>query len=242
MNEYPNLFQPLKVGSMYLRNRIMSAPRGNLRRMSTAYWLEHLAEISRGGAALITLGSIGVDKNESLIAPHGMYLHPPFLAQIAEELTAIHQYGAKASVELIHCGMWAVSGNPDYPPVGPVDRLRDEGKDADNAKVHGLTLPEMEVIAQKYADSALTAKQLGFDMVMLHFAHGWLPAQFLSPYFNTRTDEFGGSFENRIRFPMMIVERVRQAVGSDFPIEMRISGEEYIEGGWHIDECIAFVL
>lgn len=241
MNEYPNLFQPLKVGSIYLRNRIMSAPRGNLRRMSTAYWLEHLAEISRGGAALITLGSIGVDKNESLIVPHGMYLQPPHLAQIAEELSAIHQYGAKASIELIHCGMWAVSGDPNYPPVGPNDRLRDEGKDADNAKVHGLTVLEMEVIAQKFATSALTAKQLGFDMVMLHFAHGWLPAQFLSPYFNKRTDEFGGNFENRIRFPIMIVERVRQAVGPDFPIEMRISGEEYLKGGWHIDECIAFV-
>lgn len=241
MGKYTYLFQPLKVGGIYLRNRITCAPMGNLRRMSTAYWLEHLAAISRGGASLITLGSIHVDKDESLIVPHGVSFHLPHMARLAEELSAIHQHGAKASVELIHCGMWAVSGDPKYPPVGPCDRLRDEGKDADGAAVKGLSQQDMQIIADKYAAAAVSAKRLGFDMVMLHFAHGWLPAQFLSPYFNKRTDEYGGSFENRIRFPMMIIDKVRAAVGKDFPIELRISAEEYLGDCFHLDECIAFV-
>lgn len=88
----------------------------------------------------------------------------------------------------------------------------------------------MSEIADKFALTALDAKEYGFDVVMLHFAHGWLPAQFLSPYYNKRTDEYGGSFENRIKFPMMIVERVRAAFGPNYPLDMRISGSEHVEG------------
>jgi 2,4-dienoyl-CoA reductase-like NADH-dependent reductase (Old Yellow Enzyme family)/thioredoxin reductase len=241
MNQFAGLFTPLKVGSIYLRNRITAAPVGSLWRASESYWFDHLAEISKGGASLITLGSYCVDNNESLMIPEAPNFGVPSIINLTEALCAIRQYGAKASVELIHCGMWAKSGDKNYPPVGPVDRLRDEGKNADNAEVHGLTPDEMELIADKYAYSASKAKKLGFDMVMLHFAHGWLPAQFLSPYFNKRKDQFGGNFENRIRFPMMITERVRKAVGPNYPIEMRISGEEHIEGGFNIDECIEFV-
>ena len=99
----------------------------------------------------------------------------------------------------------------------------------------------MDEIADKFAKSACDAKEYGFDGVLLHFGHGWLPAQFLSPYFNKRKDEYGGSFENRIKFPMMIVDRVRQAVGRDYMLDMRISGEEHIEGGMEIDEVAEFI-
>ena len=78
-------------------------------------------------------------------------------------------------------------------------------------------------------------------MVMLHFAHGWLPAQFLSPKFNKRTDAYGGSFENRIRFPTMIVDAVRQAVGPHYPIDMRISGDEHCSDGIAPDEVVRFI-
>lgn len=82
---------------------------------------------------------------------------------------------------------------------------------------------------------------LGFDMVTLHFGHGWLPAQFLTPYFNKRTDDFGGSLEKRAKFPLMILQKVREAVGPSYPLDMRISGDEYLEGGNTREEIIRFI-
>ncbi len=99
----------------------------------------------------------------------------------------------------------------------------------------------MEDIADKFAKSAFDAKEYGFDSILLHFAHGWLPAQFLSPYFNKRNDQYGGNFENRIKFPTMIVDKVREAVGPDFMLDMRISGDEHLEGGMPIEEVVEFI-
>ena len=99
----------------------------------------------------------------------------------------------------------------------------------------------MNEVADAFAKGAVDAKEYGFDMVMLHFGHGWLPTQFLSPHYNKRTDGYGGCFENRVKIPIQIVERVRQAVGPDYPLDMRISGFEYIEDGTPIDEIIRFI-
>ena len=123
----------------------------------------------------------------------------------------------------------------DY-AIGPVSYIREDG-----TEVRAMDEEMMNDIADKFAKSALDAKEYGFDGILLHFGHGWLPAEFLSPYFNKRTDEYGGCFENRIKFPTMIVDRVRKAVGPDYMLDMRISGDEHIEGGMKIDEVAAFI-
>ena len=92
-----------------------------------------------------------------------------------------------------------------------------------------------------YAKAAAVLKRAGWDMCILHGAHGWLLGQFLSPAYNHRTDRFGGSLENRARFPIMVIEAVRKAVGPDFLIDYRVSGEEMQENGLTVDECVAFV-
>jgi 2,4-dienoyl-CoA reductase-like NADH-dependent reductase (Old Yellow Enzyme family)/thioredoxin reductase len=235
MNNYPNLIKPLKVNSLCLKNRIIAAPISG--GFISKYKMEHLASISKGGAALVVLGCIHVDNDSSMIAPNWPGLFDPHMELYMEQLNVIHQYGAKASAELFHAGLWAVTENP----LGPVDTLRDFGKDADDVKIHGMTEEGMERVANSYAETAITAKAMGFDMCMLHFAHGWLPAQFLSPLYNKRTDKYGGSFENRVRFPMMIVKRVREAVGPDYPLDMRISGDEHIEGGIELGDVIKFL-
>ncbi len=239
---YPNLFKPLKVGSITLRNRIMSSPFGYLDKVPlTTYWIEHLATRAKGGTSLISIGCCHVDQDRSMIVPDGNGLFQPYLPYYKEQLSAIHQYGAKAAVELFHAGLWARTGDPARPPIGPVDTVRNIGKDADGAKVVGMDLAMMNQVADNFASAAYNARRMGFDLCTLHFAHGWLAAQFLSPKYNTRTDEFGGSIENRMRFPMMIIERIREKVGRDFPLDLRISGGEWIDGGVELEDIITFI-
>jgi 2,4-dienoyl-CoA reductase-like NADH-dependent reductase (Old Yellow Enzyme family)/thioredoxin reductase len=253
MSEYNNLFKPLRVGKLLLRNRIVAAPITKYGYLpSPADELETIAAKARGGAGLVILGSCAVDDKESLIYFEASSLHGHKLPLYNEEISMIHQYGAKVSIQLLHCGMWADCRGTDANPVGPYTFERSGGdfrghkgiennQIMDGRTVIGIDEAKMEQICEDYARAAIQAKRLGFDMVMLHFAHGWLPAEFLSPYFNLRTDAYGGSFENRIRFPMMIVDRVRKAVGPDFPIDMRIGAEEYIEGGLSAQDVVNFI-
>ena len=224
-SKYPKLFEPLKVNHVVLRNRIISAPLGS----NTDKSLSGIGMIIRG-----TSGS--VDDSRMRIAPGPYCFQDLFTAaKVREQVSVIKQAGAKAEFELCHCGQFAMVAPGDY-AIGPVSFIRDDG-----TEVKAMDEAMMEDIANKYAKSARDAKEYGFDSILLHFAHGWLPAEFLSPYFNKRTDEYGGSFENRIKFPTLIVDKVRQAVGPDFMLDMRISGDEHIDGGMPIEEVAAFI-
>lgn len=250
--QYPILFTPLHVGNMILKNRIVAAPITKYGILpSPVDELELIASKARGGAGLVILGSCAVEDENSLIYYEASSLDGAKRPLYNEEISVIHQYGAKVSIQLLHCGMWADLRGKEGSPVGPDTIVRQgkyQGLDGvennqimDGRTIRGLDKREMEKICRQYARAAQTAKKMGVDMVMLHFAHGWLPAEFLSPFFNHRTDEYGGSFENRIRFPMQIVKAVREAVGRDYPIEMRIGAEEYVENGLHPEEVIEFL-
>lgn len=223
--KYPLLFQPLKVNKVVLKNRIISAPLGS----NTDKSLSGIGMIIRG-----TSGS--VDDSRMRLTP-GPYCFADLFkaAKVRNEVSLIRQRGAKAEFELCHCGQFAMVEKGDY-AIGPVSFTRE-----DSTEVRAMNEEMMNDIADKFAKSARDAKEYGFDGVLLHFGHGWLPAEFLSPYFNKRTDEYGGSFENRIKFPTMIVDRVRKAVGPDYMLDMRISGDEHMEGGMKIDEVAAFI-
>ena len=99
----------------------------------------------------------------------------------------------------------------------------------------------MEETLRWYAETAASAKKIGFDSIFLHFGHGWLPAQFLSPHYNHRTDIYGGSIENRSRFPLRILETVRKAVGNNYPIDIRISAYEWIEDSISFEDVMYFL-
>ncbi|MCR4856437.1 MAG: FAD-dependent oxidoreductase [Erysipelotrichaceae bacterium] len=223
--KYPRLFEPLKVNHVVLKNRIISAPLGS----NTDKSLSGIGMIIRG-----TSGS--VDDPRMRLSP-GPYCFADLFtaAKVREQVSVMRQAGAKAEFELCHCGQFAMVEKGDY-AIGPVSFVREDG-----TQVRAMDEAMMEDIANKFARSALDAKEYGFDSVLLHFAHGWLPAQFLSPYFNKRTDGYGGPLENRIRFPRMIVDKVREAVGPDYMLDMRISGDEHLDGGMPIDEVIAFL-
>ncbi|MDO5423164.1 MAG: FAD-dependent oxidoreductase [Eubacteriales bacterium] len=249
---YPLLFSPLKVGNLTLRNRIIAAPITKYGlEPSPADELELIAAKARGGAGLVILGSCAVNDEESLIYFEGSSLDGHKRPLYNEEISIIHQYGAKVSIQLLHCGMWADMRGRNGNPVGPdtIPRIGsyqglegiENNQIMDGRMIEGLDEAGMKRICRQYAHSALTAKKMGADMVMLHFAHGWLMAEFLSPFFNHRTDEYGGSFENRIRFPMRVVKAVREAVGKDYPLDMRIGAEEYVDGGLKPEEVVEFI-
>ena len=103
-----------------------------------------------------------------------------------------------------------------------------------------MTVEMMEETARRWAEAAWNCKALGFNMVNLHGGHGWLLNQFISPRFNHRTDEYGGSMENRARFPIMVCKKIKEVCGDDFLIEYRLSGSERIKGGMTLEDGIEF--
>ena len=231
--KYPHLFSPIMINKLRFRNRIMMSPMGDPD-------LQGLADRAAGGASVMTLGSYQIDEEFSGL----MGFPDPFSKKGAdwmrEQIIAMRAAGTYASVQLMHAGRYAHNLSiGDGEAIGPVEETYVHKK---GLTIHVKAMDEamMEHVSDNYAAAAAKYKKFGFDMVLLHFAHGWLPAQFLSPHFNTRTDEYGGSLENRAKFPLMILRKVREAVGPDFPVEMRICGKEYIENGLEIDECCRF--
>jgi 2,4-dienoyl-CoA reductase-like NADH-dependent reductase (Old Yellow Enzyme family)/thioredoxin reductase len=224
MNNYPNLFKPIKINNMVLRNRIVSTPCGPV-----------LREKACGGAAMFIFGGGMVDDPRAAFGPIP-YLFSKYERQKTRlQLDMAHQGGSKVSLEILHSGQYARVSPGDF-VWGACDGITKDGN-----QIKALDEKEIECICNSFAETAATAKEFGFDMVMLHFAHGWLPAEFLSPAWNHRTDKFGGSFENRARFPKMIVQSVRNAIGEDFPLDMRISAYEWIPNSIEFGDVVHFI-
>ena len=239
MMKYPKLFTPLKVGTLTFRNRLLSGPNMmcalNPDGSPTDYMVGYYAEKAKGGVAQVTVGDTPVEER-GFTTPRHPILTQKTVQKWSEVARAITQHGAIASIELNHGGRISNTAVTGFQTVGPVDEVKLNG-----TQVKGATKEELEEIANAFGEAAKVAVQAGFQMVMLHGAHGWLLDQMLSPKFNTRTDEFGGSLENRAKFPLMVIAAVRKAVGPKVPIEYRI-GPELTEGGLSIDEVVQFCL
>lgn len=243
--KYPNLFAPLKLGNVVLRNRIISAPQGFLHldaeSLPTQAAAAFYEEKARGGAAVVTIGEGYVDSVHGIDIPKGIHLDTDdCIGGIALLADAITKHGAIASMELQHAGMYAsesyVNGNAIY---APVERMG-EGTKA-GARLHGVLIPEMpeEVILEtieKFAEAALRCKQAGFGMVLVHGGHGWLLNQMMSPVINTRGDQWGGSLENRMRMPVAVCDRIKEVCGKDFLIDFRFSAADVCNPGGYTPE------
>lgn len=239
---YPNLFSPIKVGSVVLKNRMEVAP------MAPA-WLganvEHyrhdLARFERyamGGAGLVTVGEVSTDDKGGRSGPRELVItHPNYKTLLHELADIITAHGAASSIEVSHAGMKAKAANNNgITAMGPCD-----GVGMDGEPYRAMTEEDMNTVADYFAEAFATIKAQGFTMGMLHCGHGWLISQFLSPIWNHRTDQYGGSLENRARFPIMIIDRIREKVGPNYPIAIRISGDEFMENGLTIEDNIKFV-
>ena len=237
--KYPKLFTPMKVGTLTFRNRLLSGPNMmcalNPDGSPTDYMVGYYEEKAKGGVAQVTVGDTPVEER-GFTTPRHPILTQKTVQKWSEVARAITQHGAIASIELNHGGRISNTSVTGFQTVGPIDEVKLNG-----TKVKGATKEDLEEIANAYGEAAKVAVQAGFQMVMLHGAHGWLLDQMLSPKFNTRTDEFGGSLENRAKFPLMVIAAVRKAVGPKVPIEYRI-GPELAEGGLSVEEVVQFCL
>ena len=236
---YELLLRPLKVGGITLKNRMFSAPTSIAELGPDEHYskenIEYYKLRALGGAAVVPVGDVIVDLDTGRSHPQQVGMNDPsafpYLAAVAD---AIHAGGAMAEVEIDHggalCDPAFIGGKNAFGPSGCTDPWGD--------KVEEMTEEQIEWVAGKYAEAAKNARDLGFDMVMLHGGHGWLIHQFISPVTNKRTDKWGGSLENRMRFALLVIDKVRAAVGRQFPIDIRISGTEYAEGGYDLSEGV----
>ena len=238
--KYPNLFSPITIGNTLFRNRLFASPTGlqyaTSKNRPINEGISYYERKSIGGAASVCIGDAMVDSELALANGNHILLDDPgvrpHLTKLADVIT---RHGAVASMEMSHGGNAArVSFSQGHKIYGPVES-ETSGLMGETLHAYEMTPEIMERTIKKHADAAAFAKQSGFGMITLHGGHGWLMHQFMSPTINTRTDEYGGSFENRMRFPLEIIDAVRQAVGPGFPIEIRISGSECYEGGYGIE-------
>lgn len=237
---YPHLCSPLKVGPLTLRNRMASAPT-SLATLGPGGHpsLENIAYYelrAKGGACIVTMGDVIVH-GTGLAHPEAVLLtDPDVLPALVPLAEAIRRHGAVASIEIDHGGGKA---NPmftsDHVSHGPSAIRAAGGYD-----VEPMSVDFLHEIADAYGKGAAVAKLAGFQMVTLHAGHGWLIHQFLSPLTNHREDEYGGSFENRCRFMLEVIERIRAHCGPDFPIEVRMSGTELADeqGGYTLADGV----
>lgn len=195
---------------------------------------------AKGGAAVVTVSELMVHPQTD--GSHAYHLDESILNSLAAATytaDAIRRHGAIPSLELSHSGQFAGTYMTDKSRQhglcqwGPSEGMRPDG-----IPVKALTQELIDDIVKAYGHAAGLAKRAGFEMVMIHGGHGWLINQFLSPLFNHRSDSYGGSLENRVRFAIEVLQSVRAAVGPFFPIEFRMSGAEFTEGGDGLEEGI----
>ena len=219
------LLNPIKINQLLVSNRFISAP------MNEAICEERV----KCQAGIFIVGCCGVDMTNSWFDPGYMFAKAN-VKKTRKMLEYIKQGGSKVSLEIMHMGSVGRASDENS-LIGPNDEVNSYGN-----QVKAMNEEEMEMVCQAFAKAAKDAKELGFDMIMLHFAHGWLPAQFLSPAWNHRKDEYGQSYENRARFPLRIIQAVREAVGQHYPIDMRISANEWIKNGIAWEDVKRFIL
>ncbi len=242
MGLFNKLFEPGTIGKMRIRNRIINAPMernyANQDGSVTQRYIDHLVSKARGGVGLIIVEATYVDPlGKGRVFELGAYDDRliPGLQRMAE---AVQQHGAKIGLELVYGGRQGICSVTGVQPKGPSPVTCDLLGYGELPRE--LTLDEIKHLVGQFAKAARRNKESGFDMVELHGAHGYLLAQFLSPYSNKRTDAYGGSAEKRMRFPLEVIEAVRREVGPDYPVTYRLSGDEYIDGGLTLEETVPF--
>lgn len=237
--QYPKLFEKGQIGKLKLKNRIVMPAMGTGFASATGEASEELirymAERARGGAGLIITEVTRVDELSGIAQPAQLCATDmKFITSLSRLTDAVHAYDAKIFMQLQHPGNQTPSmllhGNPVIAPSPVACKTTNEVPKA-------MTTAEVEAMTKNFIKAAVIAKTAGFDGVEIHGAHGYLVNQFLSPYTNRRTDQYGGDFFNRMRFLTEIVVGIKYTCGPDFPISVRLDGTEFTPYGMDEAEC-----
>ena len=240
--KYPNIFEPLTVKRTTIRNRIAMTPMGtNYGEANGEMSNRHMNYYSlraKGGVGLIILENanveypVGSNGTSQIRIDHDSYM--PRYYQLVESL---HKDGATVAIQINHAGASASSARTGVETVSSSNVPTKAGGEIPRP----MTKEEILTTVKKYAEAARRIQAIGFDAIEIHCGHSYLMSQFISPYYNKRTDEFGGSVENRLRFPRMILEAVRKEVGPWFPIIVRVSAEERVPGGNTLEDTLEYL-
>ena len=242
-NRFPHVFQPLTIRGVTLKNRLQYAPTVVLKCAPngdmTQEMLDFMKWQARTGVAYVTVGDTPVVHDDTSAWLCEMNVNSDDCIHGMHALVeAARQNGAELSVELAHAGRGSRVG-PNDPPALAVSAELPLEPGMENLKT--MDRADMDYIKGRYVDCALRCQKAGFRMVMLHCAHGNLLAQWLSPLSNCRTDEYGGTPENRRRFPLEVLKAVREAVGPNMVLEIRVSATEDTPGGYELPESLDFM-
>ena len=244
------LFSPFQLRKLTFANRIGVSPMcqySSVDGFATDWHLVHLGARAQGGAALVIVEASAVTP-EGRISSGDLGIwkddHIPALRRITEFL---HSQGARAGIQLAHAGRKGSMtppfhgerllgpGEGGWTPVAPSAIAFSDSY----AVPEALDASGMDAVVQAFADAAQRARKAGFDLVEIHAAHGYLLHEFLSPLSNRRTDEYGGTFENRTRLLLQVVDAVRGAWPQNLPVLVRISATDWVAGGWTIEDSVA---
>ena len=229
--KYPHLFEPLRINSVMAANRIMTSPMGVPKATiisTTNYGGVSIYDRSYGGAGVMTINYQALSTASGYPKPFEKYARDAS----REVLTVLTQAGSLSNIQLF---FFPGQGNDGY------SRMPSDGLDIRGGKARALTKDEIRNAQETLVRNALECKNFGFDMIMLHFAHDSLTSLFLSPVWNQRTDEYGGNLENRCRITIEAARMVREAVGPDYPVMMRISRNLWVKETYSEDDMVYLI-
>jgi 2,4-dienoyl-CoA reductase-like NADH-dependent reductase (Old Yellow Enzyme family) len=232
-----NLFEKTQISSLSLSNRFVYSAtwdgRADDKGFCTQKNIDYLVERARGGVGLIITGLTFV-KQEGRAAPWQLAVcSDEYIDGLTKMTSAIHDAGGKVVLQLAHGGCYAPSALTGHEEVGP------SANDTDKfPRCREMSLQEIDEVVQAFGKAAGRAQKAGFDGVQLHAAHGYLLSQFLSPFFNKRTDNYGGSIENRARILLEAFQAIRNEVGEQFPVLVKINSQDFVEGGLTVDDTL----
>lgn len=248
-----HLFSPLRIGGLTLANRIVIAPMCQYTAVDgrmTDWHLIHLGHLALSGAALLTIEATAVvPEGRITYADVGLWSDETESA-VGRTVESIRRYSEiPIAIQLAHAGRKASTevpwkGGAQIPPNAP-NGWQTEAPSAipfqqgQNAPI-ALSITQLLQIREAFVAAAKRACRIGLQAIQLHGAHGYLLHQFLSPLSNQREDAYGGSLERRMRFPLEVFDAVRMAVPADIPVSVRVSGTDWADGGWTIEDTIAF--
>jgi 2,4-dienoyl-CoA reductase-like NADH-dependent reductase (Old Yellow Enzyme family) len=245
------LFEKYQTRGVEFRNRIWVSPMcqySSTDGMPTGWHLVHLGSRAVGGAGLVIMEATAVSP-EGRISPSDAGIWSDAQAEAYQKITEfIKQQGAVAGIQLAHAGRKASTAEP-----WNGGKIVDEGYGGwevvapsaiafadDYLQPHAMTAEDIEKATEDFVAAARRAVEAGFEVIEIHAAHGYLFHEFLSPLSNKRTDEYGGSLENRMRFPLNAAQKIRAVVPQNLPVFVRISATDWTDGGWDLEQCVEF--
>jgi 2,4-dienoyl-CoA reductase-like NADH-dependent reductase (Old Yellow Enzyme family) len=230
------VFTPGKIGGLTLRNRTIRSGcfEGMCQNATpTEALIEHHRKVAAGGIGMTTVAYCAVSKDGAAFG-HEMWMREEIVPILKKLTDAVHKEGAAASIQIGHCGFFASKYATGITPMGPSRKFCTFRY----TLCRPMNKEDLNRVKEDFGKAALMAKKAGFDAIEIHAGHGYLLSQFLSPWTNHRKDEYGGSLENRVRFPVEVIKQVRSAVGPDFPLLVKMNLEDGFKGGMTIDESV----